>query len=87
MITIIQINTDDDDDEGSRELEIRWQAKTIQTTALLRSARILRRLVTQTPVKDPSANAGVKKSKKEKNDNNNCKNQRKQKERQVLRPC
>ena len=41
------------------KLEIRWRIKTIQTTALLRSARILRRvletrddLVTQTPVKD-----------------------------------
>ena len=40
-------------ERGLEELEIRGQSKTIQTTAFLRSARILRRLaVTPTPVKD-----------------------------------
>ena len=43
--------------KGLEDLEIREQVETIQTTTLLRSARILRRdlrrlVVTQTPVKD-----------------------------------
>ena len=39
--------------QGLEELEIRGRVGTIQTTALLRTARIVRRLaVTQTPVKN-----------------------------------
>ena len=47
--------------KGLEDLEIRGQ---VETTALLRSARILRKVlfVTQIPVEKPSTNAGVKNS-------------------------
>ena len=51
---------------GLEELEIRGQVKTIQTTALLRSARIQRRVqetcCQSNSSERPSANAGVKNS-------------------------
>ena len=61
------------------DLEIRERVKTIQTTALLRSARILRRVlrdlrrfdVTLTQGEKTSAYTGVKTSKRSNNNNNN----------------
>ena len=51
---------------GLEELEIEGWAETIQTTALLRSARVLRRVLETCYHSDfserPSANAGVKNS-------------------------
>ena len=52
--------------QGPEELEIRGRMETIQTTALLISARILRRVLETRYHSDssgkPSANAGVKNS-------------------------
>ena len=56
-----------------KDLEIRGQVETIQTTALLRSAKILRRiletwgdLLSLKLQRKPSANAGVKNSQRSK---------------------
>ena len=49
---------------GQEDLEIRGRVETIQTTALLRSARILRRVLDT-----PSGNTGVKNSKRSNNNN------------------
>ena len=66
--------------KGVEDLEIRGQAETIQTTALLRSARILRRaletwgdLLSSNSIEKPSANSGMKNSKRSNNTQQNCK--------------
>ena len=52
--------------KGLEELEIRWRLEAIQTTALLRWARILRRVLETRgnflSLRKPSANAGTKKN-------------------------
>ena len=52
--------------KGLEDLEIRGEVKTIQTTALLRSAIVLRRVLEicchSNSSEKPSANAGVKNS-------------------------
>ena len=52
--------------QGLEDLEIRAQIETIQTTALLRSARILRRVLEtwEDSCEKPSAFSGVKKNSK-----------------------
>ena len=61
--------------QGLEDLEIRGRMETIQTTALLRSARIQRRILKNCCHSDsrkkPSANASVKNSKRNNNNNNN----------------
>ena len=56
--------------QGIEDLEIRGRVETIQTIALLRSARILRRLLEtcchSKSHKKPSTNAGLKNSKRSK---------------------
>ena len=53
-------------DKGNGNLKIRGQVETIQTTALLRSAKVLRRVPKiqgdSNSCKIPSANAGVRDS-------------------------
>ena len=63
--------------QGLEDLEIIGQVETIQTTALLRSARILRRILEtchSNSSEKPSANVGVKNSLKGENNNNNNNN-------------
>ena len=64
--------------EGLEDLEIKGQVETIQTTVLLRSVRILRRVLETCYHSDsserPSANADVKKLSNNNNDNNNNNN-------------
>ena len=55
--------------KGLEDLEVGWRVETIQTTALLRTARILRRvletwghLLSLSSSEKPSANADVKNS-------------------------
>ena len=61
--------------EGLEDLKIRGQVETIQTTVLLRSARILKRVQEtcchSNSIEKPSANAGVKNSKNNNNNNDN----------------
>ena len=60
--------------EGLEDLEITGQVKTIKTTALLRSARIMRRILetccNSNSSEKPSANTRVNNSNKTNNDNN-----------------
>ena len=61
--------------KGLEDLKIRGWVETIQTTASLRTARILRRVLEtcchSNSSERPSANAGVKNSQGVNNDNNN----------------
>ena len=60
--------------KGLEDLEVEGQVETIQTTALLRTARILRRVLENcchsNSSEKPSANTGMKKSQKRTNNNN-----------------
>ena len=62
--------------KGLENLEVGGRVETIQTTALLRTARILRRVLEtcchSNSSEKPSANTDVKNSKRV-NNNNNCK--------------
>ena len=65
--------------KGLEDLEVGGRVETIQTTALLRTARILRRVLEETcchsnSSERPSANADVKNSKGVNNNNNNNNN-------------
>ena len=66
--------------QGPEGLEITGRVQIIQTTALLRSARILRRVLETSCHSNSreklSANAGVKNSQKGTNNNNNNNNNR-----------